>query len=109
MTAWSATIGARTQQFDFSAHVRSKDEQPADSARIIVEYRDRTNAFVLQSLDSGAIVSNEDWATVSDRRTAPAGTGFIRIRLIATRAGASGTTNDAYFDQVVLRPLGWLA
>ena len=25
VTAWSATISARTQQFDFSAHVRSKD------------------------------------------------------------------------------------
>ena len=63
---------------------------------------------MLQSLDSGPIVSTDDWTMVSDRRTAPAATGFIRIRLIATRAGASATTNDAYFDQVVLRPQGWL-
>lgn len=91
VTAWTATINARTQQFDFSAWVRSKDESPADIARIIIEYRDATNANVIASLDSGAIVSTTDWMQVTDRRTAPAGTGFIRVRLIATRA--NGTTN----------------
>lgn len=103
VTAWTATISARTQQFDFSAWVRSKDESPADIARIIIEYRDATNSNVIASLDSGAIVSTADWMQVTDRRTAPAGTGFIRVRLIATRA--NGTTNDAFFDQVVLRAL----
>ena len=106
VTAWAATINARTQQFDFSSYVRSKDESPADISRIIIEYRDPTNSFVLASLDSGSIVSTSDWARVSDKRTAPAGTGFIRVRLIATRA--TGTTNDAFFDQVTLRALGYV-
>jgi hypothetical protein len=105
VTAWAATINARTQQFDFSAWVRSKNESPTDIARIIIEYRDATNTNVLASLDSGAMIATDDWTLASDRRTAPAGTGFIRVRLIATRADSSGT-NDAYFDQVVLRALG---
>lgn len=104
VTAWAATINARAQQFAFSGWVRSKDESPADSARIIIEYRDPTNSFVLASLDSGSVVSTADWALLSDKRTAPAGTGFVRVRLIATRA--TGTANDAYFDQIVLRALG---
>jgi hypothetical protein len=58
---------------------------------------------VIASLDSGAIVATTDWMQVTDRRTAPAGTGFIRVRLIATRA--NGTSNDAFFDNVVLRAL----
>ncbi|HLG15061.1 MAG TPA: PKD domain-containing protein, partial [Blastocatellia bacterium] len=106
VTSWTATINLGAQKFDFSAWVRSKDESPADAARIIIEYRDPTNSFALASLDTGAIVSTGDWALVSDKRTAPTGTGFIRIRLIAQRA--TGTTTDAYFDQVVLRPIDWV-
>ena len=69
----------------------------------MVEYRDITNSFVLASLDSGAVSSSNEWLRLTDKRPAPTGTSFIRIRLIATRA--AGPNNDAYFDQVTLRAL----
>src|SRR5262249_26435382 len=72
------------------------------TARIIIEYRDSTNTVVLASADGGQMTSPQEWLEVKDQRTAPAGTAFIRVRLIATRN--SGATNDAWFDQVTLRP-----
>jgi hypothetical protein len=44
------------------------------------------------------------WHLFQDTRSAPAGTGWIRVRLLATRN--SGATNDAFFDSVSLRPVG---
>jgi hypothetical protein len=103
VTAWAATINARTQQFDFSSYVRSKDESPADISRIIIEYRDPTNSFALATLDTGSIVSTTDWAHVSDKRTAPAGTGFIRVRLLATRATEASGTGVSFRQSGVTR------
>jgi len=95
--------GAPGQRFAFTGKVRTFHESPPDTARIVIEYRDRTNAVVLDSFDSGEIVSPDVWREVSDERTAPAGTGWIRVRLIATRF--SGTTDDGYFDALELRSL----
>ncbi|MCP4662224.1 MAG: hypothetical protein GY856_43025, partial [bacterium] len=72
---------------------------PSDVARIVVEYRDAGNSVVLDLFDSGEILSS-GWQQVSDVRAAPAGTGWIRVRLVATRF--AGEANDAYF---VLRSL----
>jgi len=52
---------------------------------------------------SGA-ASTDTWHLFEDTRPAPAGTRWIRIRLLATRN--SGTTNDAFFDAISLRPVG---
>src|SRR5262249_12777503 len=104
VTGWAATINAPAQQFYFSAWVRTSNKQPSDTGRIIVEYRDAANANVLGSLDSGQVTSGAEWIQLTDKRTAPAGTAFIRVRLIATRN--SGATTDVYFDQVELRALG---
>jgi len=95
--------GAPGQRFAFTGKVRTFHESPPDTARIVVEYRDRANAVVLDAFDSGEIVSPDAWQEVSDERTAPAGTGWIRVRLIATRF--AGTTDDGYFDALELRSL----
>jgi len=95
--------GAGGQRFAFSGRVRTFDEVPPDTARIVVEYRDRSNSIVLSAFDSGEIASPFEWREVTDVRTAPAGTGWVRVRLIADRF-TDGTT-DAYFDALSLRSL----
>jgi PKD repeat protein len=104
VTPWTATINAGSQQFEFEAWVRSANETPADSARIMIEFRDILNTHAFETLDTGATISTATWTLFTDRRTIPEGTAFIRIRLLATRS--SGATTDAFFDQVTLRALG---
>ena len=103
LTAFAATIGNGTQAFAWKAHVRSRAEATPDTARVIVEYRNAANTTMIARLDSGEVASTSTWTLLEDTRIAPAGTGWIRIRLIATRR--SGTTNDAYFDALSLRPV----
>lgn len=104
VSAFATSIAAGTQQFEFKAYVRSAGEATPDAARIVVEYRDATNTNVIATLDSGEIASSNGWHLTEDLRVAPLGTGWIRIRFIATRN--SGATNDAFVDSISLRPIG---
>jgi RHS repeat-associated protein len=106
VTAFAGSA-AGTQQFQFQAYLRSLSEPAPDTAEVIVEYRDVTNSFVIATLDSGPINSSAQWHLTEDTRTAPLGTGWIRVRLLATRH--SGGTNDAFFDSITLRPVGTAA
>ncbi|HZB47296.1 MAG TPA: putative Ig domain-containing protein, partial [Pyrinomonadaceae bacterium] len=101
VTAFAATINAGTQSFEWKAFVRSRAEAVPDTARVIVEYRNASNTAMIARLDSGEVASTSAWHLLEDTRPAPAGTGWIRIRLVATRR--TGTTNDAYFDALSLR------
>lgn len=94
---------AEGQRFAFSGRVRTAPESPADTARIVVEYLGGAGSVVLDAYDTGEIVSPDGWREVTDERTAPAGTGWIRVRLIATRF--TGPSNDAFFDALELRSL----
>jgi RHS repeat-associated protein len=100
---FGAGIANGTQQFELKTYLRSGNESPADTARIILEYRDASNANVLATLDSGPTSSINDWLLLEDTRPAVPGTGWIRIRLIATRN--TGTHNDAFFDALSFRAL----
>lgn len=102
VSGYATTIDATLQEFDLSGFVRSGAETPADSTRIIWEFRDAANANVLGSFDSGVITATTNWQAVTGKRLAPVGTRYIRIRLIGVRN--SGTTNDAYFDGLAVRP-----
>ena len=103
VSAYAARIADGDQRFVFDGRVRSRDEASPDAARVVVEYRDASNTELLDSFDSGELVSPLDWLAVTDERVAPNGTGWIRVRLIATRNG--GTDNDGYFDGLSLRSL----
>lgn len=92
------------QRFAFSARLRTGDETPPDVARVVVEYRDGDDAVVLDAFDSGELVSPFEWRRVDDVRAAPAGTGWVRVRLLARRAGDEGEA-DVFFDEVSLRSL----
>ena len=101
LTSFAGTIAAGTQAFELKAFVRSRAETTPDTTRLIIEYRNTANTTMIARLDSGEMSSTTAWQLVEDTRVAPAGTGWIRIRLIATRR--TGTTNDAYFDALSLR------
>ncbi len=107
VSAYAGNIAAGNQQFEFKAYLRSAVEATPDAARVIVEYRNTANTSVLGTLDSGEISSTNSWHLTEDTRTAPLGTGWIRVRLIATRN--TGEINDGFFDSVTLRPVGNVA
>ncbi len=91
------------QEFEIQASVRTLAENPSDTARVALEFRDLTRLLVLDSWDSGEIASPGAWQTLTHRRRAPLGTGWIRVRLIGDRF--NGGSNDGYFDAVSLRPV----
>ncbi len=101
VSAYAESIAAGRQRFVFAGYVHSWDQSPADTARIVVEYRDRDNATVLASFDSGEIANVTRWQRMADVRAAPRGTARIRVRLISTRY--NGSNNDGYFDGLSLR------
>ena len=103
VSAFAATIASGTQAFVWKTYVRSRAESTPDLARVILEYRNAANTAMIARLDSGEMSSTNAWQLLEDTRIVPVGTGWIRIRLIATRR--SGSTNDAYFDALSLRPV----
>jgi hypothetical protein len=104
VTAYAALVdGAAGQDYQFAGFVRTFDEAPGDVAQIVVEYLDATGELVLDHFDTGQISSPGEWRRIEDVRTAPEGTRFLRVRLLATRFTAGD--NDAYFDALALRSL----
>jgi len=89
------------QIFAFEGFVRTFDEVPPDVVRVRVEYRDANNLQVLDAYDSGDVMSVLDWTRLEDARTAPAGTGWIRVSFAATRF--TGESSDAFVDALSLR------
>ncbi|HEY2973146.1 MAG TPA: PKD domain-containing protein [Pyrinomonadaceae bacterium] len=108
LSAYAAKIAAGTQQLEFKAYLRSAAEALPDTGRVVVEYRNATNTSVIATLDSGPITSTSGWQLTEDTRLAPAGTGWIRVRLVAARnsGAAIDASNDVFFDSLSLRPVG---
>lgn len=98
VSAFADSIGRGRQVFVFDAWVRSLYEK-AETARVVVEYRDWWNGTVLDAFDTDLFGSPTGWLHVYDERPAPPGTQWIRIRLISEFPG------DAYFDWISLRSL----
>ncbi len=106
VSAWEAAIDGGEVTFAFRGFVRTWDESPTDTARIVVEFRDAGDTVVLEAYDSGALVSPNEWLEVADERTPPPGTGHIHVRLISTRGADDGSenggSNDGFFDSLTL-------
>ncbi|MCK5857574.1 MAG: T9SS type A sorting domain-containing protein [Bacteroidales bacterium] len=96
VSGYADYIDASYQRFIFSGWIA--DWNGSDKARIIVEFRDASNA-VLESYNTGE-QGTTTWTQYTDTRTAPVGTRAIRIRLISTRY--DGTDNDGYLDDLSL-------
>ncbi len=104
LLAYAAQIqGAAGQSFAFSGQVRTVNAgggAAASTARIVVEYRDLTDQNVLGTFDSGPIASAGTWTQVTDQRAAPAGTRWIRVRLLSGLPAGGG--GQALFDGLSL-------
>lgn len=99
LSAYAADIDAGRQQFDFSGWVHSWPQSPSDTSQIVISWL-AADSSVLNSFDSGAIVSTDAWWSVNDSRLAPALTRSLRIDLVADRN--AGSNNDGYFDGLVM-------
>ncbi len=97
VSVYAAAIDAGTQSFSFTGYVHSW--AGLDTSRIVLEYLNVTKDNVLSSFDSGELAPTA-WQAVSDTRLAPAGTRYIRVRLISNRH--MGNNNDGYFDALSL-------
>jgi RHS repeat-associated protein len=105
VSAFAAAIATGAQQFEFQTFVRSAPEFPyPDHPGIVVEFRNAQNTGVLATMEGGNGYAINSWPLTETIQAAPVGTGWIRVRLIATRSMAG--LNDAYFDSVSLRPIG---
>ncbi len=100
LTTYSELIDGGSQVFNFSAWVRSWDQNPTDVSRIIIEYLNHDKSSILASYDLGGHSNITSWIQLLHSASAPTGTRYIRVRLISTRN--SGTNNDGYFDGLSL-------
>lgn len=99
VTSFAGQIDAGALAFDFSGHVRSFDQNPPDSATIVVSLLNG-DAAVLASFNSGPQTGTSAWTEIATTLAAPAGTRTVRIDLVSLRN--SGTNNDGYFDAISL-------
>jgi formylglycine-generating enzyme required for sulfatase activity/serine/threonine protein kinase len=95
------SIDKRTQSFAFAAHVRTWDQAPADTTRVVVEFLDSGKANHLVQFDSGPVASVGVWRSLEWTKVAPVNTRWIRIRLISHRQ--SGAANDGVYDGLSLK------
>ena len=96
----AASIDAGLQKFTFTGYTQSYSQTPMDAATITIEYRSASNV-VLGSYTTGSTTNANTWVKyTSNNFTAPTGTRYIRIRLIATLN--KPTSNDGYFDDLSL-------
>ena len=98
--SYAETIDNNNQSFIINGYFLSWYQSPPDLSRIIIEFLDSKKTTVLDSFDSGNYSNTSTWDQISDTRTAPPGTRFIRVRLISTRQ--LGSNNDGYYDDLSL-------
>jgi gliding motility-associated-like protein len=96
LSSYSTAIDAGTANFTFSGWRRGYPSD-FDQSRIVVEYRDASNAILVTALNT-ASSDFSVWTVSTDTRNAPVGTRSVRIRLISTRL--SGSDNDGYYDDI---------
>jgi hypothetical protein len=100
VSANASLIDLGWDAFTFSGYMQVYTQTPADQAEIIVEYRNASNTTVLTSYNTGLTSNQGTWTFYSHTTTAPAGTRFIRVRLLAKVN--TGPSIDAYFDNLSL-------
>lgn len=102
LSSLAVRIDLGTQRFYFEGFGRSLSESPADTTRVVIEFRDLVGQ-ILQTYDSTEVSSTNSWRRLADLRFAPAGSRIARIRLISTRY--TGTANNGTFDRLSFRAL----
>jgi hypothetical protein len=101
LSLFAGAIAAGGQALAVDVRFRSGVPAAPDQARVIVEYRDPSNLVAIGRLDSGPIATEADWTRLTDTRSLPVGTGWLRLRLASTRG--PGAAAGAVFDALSLR------
>jgi hypothetical protein len=101
LSLFADAIATGEQAFVFEGYVRTRRGSLPDTGRFLVDYLHESTGAVLATFDSGPVSSSNKWHRVVDLRTTPVETGWIRIRLLASRL--TGDTADVYFDALSLR------
>jgi YD repeat-containing protein len=102
VSAYSAAIQAGNQRFTLGAAAQGYGIV-YQSLRLVAEFRDETNKNVLDAIDIQHHPTT-DWGTFAQSRVAPAGTRWIRVKLVTEDSAASfGGVN---VDALSLRALG---
>ena len=71
------SIDKKTQPFAFKSHVRSWNQAPADTCRVIVEFLGKDKLATLHEADSGPVASIDRWKPVEWVKFAPVHTRWI--------------------------------
>jgi hypothetical protein len=102
VSAYSAAIQAGNQRFILKAAAQGYGIV-YQSLRLVAEFRDETNKNVLDAIDIQHHPT-ADWGTFAQSRVAPAGTRWIRVKLVTEDSADSfGGVN---VDALSLRALG---
>ncbi|MGB6002093.1 MAG: Calx-beta domain-containing protein, partial [Thermoanaerobaculia bacterium] len=101
LSLFADAIASGEQAFVFEGYVRTRREPLPDTGRFLVDYLHQSTGAVLATFDSGQVTSLNKWHRIVDLRATPVETGWIRVRLLASRL--TGDTADVYFDALSLR------
>jgi len=101
VSPYAAAIDAGFQDFTLNGYIQVSDLlSGSDAARVKIEYLASNGTTVLDSYDTGEIRMQGNWTLVSDTRTAPSGTRYIKVSLIGHRY--IGVVINAFFDNFSL-------
>ena len=104
ISAFAAPVDAGSLRFALSGYVYSGPGSPPDSTEIEVEFRDAANTNLLGRISTGEYASVGVWTRLSALIQPPAGSRYLRVRLIA-RGSACGSRNfQSFFDSLSLAP-----
>jgi hypothetical protein len=77
VSRFAEQINRKTQSSGFAAYVRSWDQNPPDTARIIIEFLGKGKSAQLSQIDSGPVASIGRWKLLESVKLAPAHTRWI--------------------------------
>ncbi|HXT21238.1 MAG TPA: Calx-beta domain-containing protein, partial [Thermoanaerobaculia bacterium] len=103
VSAYAQFIDAGAQRFLLQGFVRSAAETPADPGRIAIDFLDAGKNFLDGEQSPEYVNVTPNWQAIPILHTAPAGTRYLRVRLMARRLSPGNL--DAYFDAFSLRSL----
>ena len=103
VSSYAAHIDLTHLQLSFSCEVQSYQQgDPSDQTAYVIECLNAAKTQVLSSFSSDSIYSVNGWGFMGYDFNAPAGTRYVRIKLISIRN--EGSDNGGYFDAVSLVP-----
>src|SRR6185436_17919982 len=100
--AFAARAAGGSLRFALRAAVLATGAANTASGHVVLELRDEANTAVLLTQDLGVVGPGTAWTSQLQVLTAPAGTGWARLRLLAKRTVSA---SRIYFDGISLRSL----